>query len=166
MPAPTFSSFLRRHLWKIVVIASASAAIYALTLPLVQVPGMGEPLTFMETGKLQGQILRGLVIAAALATLVRLRHPAGILAGIAIGLAGGVACNQYNELQKLKVMNAEMIASGTSMGDMSKMLDIRVCHGAWVLGISLALLLIATFITSPRPARRHNIRVRTNPFIT
>lgn len=167
MPAPTFSSFLRRHFWKIAVVVSAAAAVYALTLPLVKLPGR-DPVTFMEAGRIQGQVLRALVIASGLATLLRLRHPAGIFAGLAMGLAGGVACGLYEEWRKLQdqPLQAQSLAEATPAAAPASTLEYAILHGAWILGISLALLLLATLITRPRPARRQNIHVRTNPFMT
>lgn len=124
-------------------VAAALAGVWSLTAPLVEVPGMGL-LTFMETGKLQGQFIKGFLIAGAVIAAIGWGRLAGVVGGLAAGLALAVACKQWESIQQLKEMNAEMISSGTSMGDMSKMLDVRIHHGAWVLGIGLVVFLLAS----------------------
>ena len=132
----------QRHWWKIPAVATAAVAVWSLNLPLVQVPGMGEALTFMESGQLQGQVMKWTLAAGALAVLLGWVRLAGIAGGIATGLALSVACKQWQGLQDLKAMNEEMKASGSSMGDMSSMLDIRIMHGAWVLAVALGIFLL------------------------
>lgn len=142
-----------RHLWKLIAVAATAAACWSLTAPLVQVPGMGEPLTFMETGKLQGGLIKGILILGGLAAVAGLGRLAGILGGLATGLALSVACKQWESIQELKAMNEEMKSSGTSMGDMSSMLDIRICYGSQVLGLSLLVLLLACLWAGSRQAK-------------
>lgn len=146
----------RRHLWKIPAVAAAGVAVWSLGLPLVQVPGMGEALTFMESGQLQGQVMKWTLLAAALVLLAGWVRLAGIAGGIATGLAASVACKQWQGLQELKAMNEEMQASGSSMGDMSSMLDIRIMHGAWVLSAALSVFLLCCLW--PRGKRRPLLR--------
>lgn len=142
-----------RHLWKGVAFLAVAVAYWALTAPLVQVPGMGEPLTFMETGKLQGGIIKVILILAGVVAVAGLGRFAGILGGLAAGLALSVACKQWENVQELKAMNEEMKSSGSSMGDMSSMLDIRICYGAWVLGLSLVFFLLTCLWAGTRQAK-------------
>ena len=144
MPDPSSAArpAWRDHFWKIPAVLAAAGAVWSLGLPLVQVPGMGEALTFMESGQLQAQLMKGLLIAGVLAVIVGWGRFAGVAGGMAAGLAVAVACKHWQGLQDMKAMNEEMKASGSSMGDMSSMLDIRVMHGAWVLGVSLGIFLL------------------------
>lgn len=144
--------FSREWPWRLTALAAAGILLLRWEVPLVQIPGMGT-LNLLELSPLPAKWAWWVLLAAGLLALPGWGRPAGVAAGMVAGALGSIGLKQWENLERMRAMNAEMLASGSTPGDLGQMLEVRVLPGSWLFA-ALLLILIAACLGAGWTRRR------------